>query len=129
MRNKIARAVFASAESMGISDRNIIEGLADQVIARLDRVPTLPGMEDLAPQIKRPVQKTEIESIVTGILAERGPESFVPLEEQEERQATRTAVKTKAKVKKDEKTEVKVSPNARTVLERRYLVKDKKGQG
>ena len=127
MRNKVARAVFASAESMGISDRDMIEGLADQVIERLYRVPTLPGMEDLAPEIKRPVPEAEIRSIAKSILTERGPEAFIPTME-EEQQPPVKAPKTKAKSKKTEETEVKVSPNARAVLERRYLVKDRKGR-
>ncbi|MEE8470270.1 MAG: hypothetical protein V3S51_02965, partial [Dehalococcoidia bacterium] len=75
LRNRVVRAVFASAESMGISDREMIEALAEQVIARLDRIPTLPGMEGLAPQIRMPVQDTEIESIARNIFTERGPES------------------------------------------------------
>ena len=84
LRNRVARAIFASAESMGISDREMIEGLADQVMERLDHVPTLPGLEHLAPEIRRPVHETEIRSIARSILAERGPEAFLPLVEKEE---------------------------------------------
>ena len=127
LRNRVARAIFASAESMGISDREMIEGLADQVIERLDHVPTLPGMEHLAPIIRRPVHETEIKSIARSILAERGPEAFVPIVAKEEKAPVR-ALKTKAKSKEGEKAEVDISPNARAVLERRYLVKDKKGR-
>lgn len=127
LRNKVVQAMFASAESMGISDREMIEGLADQVIARLNRVPTLPGMEHLAPEIRRPVQETEIRSIARSILAEGGPEAFLPLVEKGER-TTKAATKTRVKGKKAEQADVKVSPNARAVLERRYLVKDKKGK-
>ena len=125
LRNRVARAIFASAESMGISDREMIEGLADQVMGRLDRVPTLPGMEHPAPEIRRPVQETEIRSIARSILAERGPEAFLPLVEKEERPPT---AKTKVKSKKIEEFKAEISPNARAVLERRYLVKDNKGQ-
>ena len=125
MRNRVARAIFASAESMGISDREMVEGIADQVIARLDRIPTLPGMEHLAPEIRRPVQETEIRSIARSILAERGPETFLPLVEKEERPPT---PKTRVKIKKTEKSQAEISPNARAVLERRYLIKDNKGQ-
>lgn len=126
LRNKVARAVFASAESMGIADREMVEGLADQVIARLDRIPPLPGMEDLAPEIRQPVHRTEIESILTNILSERGPESFVPVDEEEA--TPRAAPRARKASTKAAKTEFKVSPNAMTVLERRYLVKNKKGQ-
>jgi ribonucleoside-diphosphate reductase alpha chain len=125
LRNRVARAIFDSAESMGISDREIVEGIADQVIARLDRVPTLPGLEHLAPEIRRPVHETEIRSIARSILAERGPETFLPLVEKEERPTT---PKTKVRSKKTGKSQAKISPNARAVLERRYLVKDGKGQ-
>ncbi len=127
LRNRVARAIFASAESMGISDRDMIEGLADQVIERLDRVPTLPGMEHLAPEIRRPVQEMEIRSIAKSILAERGPEVFLPVADKEE-QATTAVPKAKIKGRKKEKAHAGISPNARAVLERRYLVKDKKGQ-
>jgi ribonucleoside-diphosphate reductase alpha chain len=127
LRNRVARAVFASAESMGISDRDMIEGLADQVIARLDRVPTLPGLEEFAPAVRRPVPETEIRSIMMSILTERGPESFVPAADKEEH-PPKTSRRSRAKHRPSEKPEIGLSPNARTVLERRYMVKDKKGQ-
>ncbi len=47
LRNRIARTIFTYAESMGISDREVIEQLTDQVIERLEHVPALPGMEHL----------------------------------------------------------------------------------
>jgi ribonucleoside-diphosphate reductase alpha chain len=112
---------------MGISDREMIEELAEKVISRLDRVPTLPGMEDLAPQVRRPVDETEIQSIARSLLAEKGPEAFVPTEEQAMQPPKKRTRKAAKKAKSAGDTEVKVSPNARTVLERRYLVKDKKG--
>ena len=56
LRNRIARTVFTYAEAMGISDRDVIERLTDQVIERLEPVPPLPGWEDLTPITKRPVQ-------------------------------------------------------------------------
>jgi ribonucleoside-diphosphate reductase alpha chain len=112
---------------MGISDRDMIEGLADQVIERLDRVPTLPGMEHLAPEIIRPIPETEIRSIAKDILTERGPEVFLPAVEKEEPAPTVTG-RPRARGRKKEKIQADISPNARAVLERRYLVKDKKGQ-
>ncbi|UCC61394.1 MAG: vitamin B12-dependent ribonucleotide reductase [Dehalococcoidia bacterium] len=105
----------------------MIEGLADQVIERLDRVPTLPGMEHLAPEIIRPVPETEIRSIAKDILAERGPEVYLPIVEKEEPAPTVTT-RTRARGRKKERIRADISPNARAVLERRYLVKDKKGQ-
>jgi len=127
LRNKVARAIFASAESMGISNREMVEGLADQVIERLEPVPALPGMEHLAPQIRRPVRETEIMTIARSILAERGPEAFLPIDEATE-PPPEAAPEIKAKKKKGEKVKVDISPNARAVLERRYLVKDNKGR-
>ena len=127
LRNRVARAIFASAESMGISDRDMIEGIADQVIERLGRVPTLPGWEDIAPEKRMPVQEKEIRSIARSILAERGPEVYVPIVDKEE-PAPKIAPKARAKAKKGEESEADISANARAVLERRYLVKDKKGR-
>ena len=127
LRNRVARAIFSSAETMGISDRDMIEGLTEQVIERLDRVPTLPGMEHLAPEIRRPVPETEIRSIARSILAERGPETFLPVVEKEE-QSMATPPIVKMKTSKRERSRADISPNARAVLERRYLVKDKQGQ-
>jgi len=127
LHNRVVRAIFASADTMGISDRDMIEGLADQVIERLDRIPTLPGLEHLAPEIKRPVPETEIRSMARSILAERGPEAFLPVAEKED-QTMQAPPIVKTKSRKKEKAEADISPNARAVLERRYLVKDKKGQ-
>ena len=125
LRNRVVRAIFASAETMGISDRAMIEGRADQVLARLERVPTLPGMEHLATEIRRPVEETEIRSIATSILADRGPEVYVPTVEKEEAAA---ATPRKAKRKKKEPGHADISSNARAVLERRYLAKDSQGR-
>ena len=35
-RNRVARAIFAAAESMGMSDRQLIDRLTAQVIERLE---------------------------------------------------------------------------------------------
>src|SRR4030042_327013 len=48
--NRIARAVFAAAESTGITDRKLLEELTSQVIQRLESRPALPGMEHLVPR-------------------------------------------------------------------------------
>jgi hypothetical protein len=67
LRNRVVRAVFASAESMGVSDRDMIEGLAEQVISRL--APALPGWEHLTPDVKTPIEESQIMSIARSILA------------------------------------------------------------
>ncbi|MCL0076406.1 hypothetical protein M1O17_06110, partial [Dehalococcoidia bacterium] len=66
LKNKIARAVFAAAESTGIADRGLLEQLAQQVIERLERIQPLPGMEDLVPdEIKgRKISEAEIQAKV-----------------------------------------------------------------
>ncbi len=46
-QNKIVRAVFNAAESLGISDRQMVEQFAEQVVVRLERSQPLPGMEHL----------------------------------------------------------------------------------
>jgi len=71
-RTQIARAIFAAAESMGISDRERIEGIVDQVIERLEQR-SLPGMEYLVPETKKAKhlpKVSEIQSMVKDILAE-----------------------------------------------------------
>ena len=54
--NRIARAIFIAAESMGIRDRQLVERLTAQVIERLEQLEqpqTLPGMEGLVPKSRR----------------------------------------------------------------------------
>ena len=48
--NHIARATFAAAESMGITDRKLLEELAGQIIQRLERRQGLPGKAHLTPK-------------------------------------------------------------------------------
>ena len=127
LRNRVARAIFAAAESMGMSDREMIEQLTDQVIHRLDHIPTLPGMEHLVPEVRRPVPEMEIQSMVRNILAERKPEEAPPPVKKKER-LTKAAPKIEVESKEAEKAMVKISDNARAVLERRYLVKDSEGR-
>ncbi len=129
LRNRIARTIFTYAESIGISDRDVIEQLTDQVIDRLEHVPTLPGMEHLAPVTRRPVQDTEIQSMVRSILDEKKPEEVPNPPEKEKRKPTKAArrvVPVSAEAKKDARATI--SSNARAVLERRYLIKDDKGK-
>jgi ribonucleoside-diphosphate reductase alpha chain len=126
LRNRIARTVFTYAEAMGISDRDVIEQLTDQVIERLEPVPSLPGWENLTPVTKRPVQDTEIQSMIRSILDEKRPEEVPPPEKDKKKpaKAARKIPAGSAAAKKDKTT---ISSNARAVLERRYLVKDDKG--
>ena len=74
--NRIARAIFAAAESMGIRDRNLVERLTAQMIERLEQPQTLPGMEHLVTKHRqqRPLPtEAEIEAMVREILAVEEP--------------------------------------------------------
>ena len=132
LRNKIARAIFTYAETLGISDRNELEQLTDQVLDRLEHVPALPGLEHLAPVTRRQVQDNEIQSMVRSILDERKKEEPIPepapIEEKENRKPAKTAKRITPMKVEIAKGKTTISPNARAVLERRYLVKDEKGK-
>lgn len=70
--HRIARAIFAAAESMGITDRRLLEELTGQVIQRLEPSPILPGMEHLVPVQETQVPSDfQIEVAVKEILAEK----------------------------------------------------------
>ena len=49
-RDRVAQAVFAAGESMGISDRKLLERFTEQVSQRLEIAHTFPGMEELVPR-------------------------------------------------------------------------------
>jgi len=123
--SQIARAIFAAAESMGMSDRQQIERLTSQVIERLERPQTLPGMEDLVRQaprhLRRAPAKSEIQAIVKEILSAEEPaqkKEVIPMAEPT----------TKVKPEIQSTPSINLSENALRVLERRYLKKDKQGQ-
>ncbi|HUV53130.1 MAG TPA: hypothetical protein VMW64_08685, partial [Dehalococcoidia bacterium] len=132
LRNKIARSIFTYAETLGISDRNELEQLTDRVLDRLEPVPTFQGWEDLAPMTRRPVQDVEIQAMVRSILDERKKEEPIPepapIEEKEKRKPAKTAKRITPMKVEIAKGKTTISPNARAVLERRYLVKDEKGK-
>jgi ribonucleoside-diphosphate reductase alpha chain len=121
---QLARAIFAAAESMGMSDRHQIEQLTAQVIERLGNPPPLPGMEDLVPKQrrqKRPVADSEIEAVVREILAAEEPKLT---------EEANTKVETIGRVKPNGQATsgISLSKNAVRVLKRRYLEKDNEGQ-
>jgi len=139
-RTRIARAVFAAAESMGLSDRARIEQLAAQVIQRLEVAEPpplpekpLPGMEDLVVKPRRGrtqlPSNLEIQAILEEIL-----ESKVEVrgEETDHREGTEPEM---PEIKVTEVTSAAepdgiagISQNARHVLEKRYLGKDADGK-
>ena len=133
-RTQIARAVFAAAESMGIADRKLVEQLTAQVIKRLEKSKPLPeaeqplpGMEHLVPKSRRSQQQlpsgSEIQAIVEEILASKEKES---IEKEEVKPMAEPTTRVEPAVQLA--SGINLSENARRVLERRYLKKDKQGQ-
>jgi len=107
-RDRVARAVFAAAESMGISDRKLLEKFTEQVSQRLEVAQPFPGMEEFVPrQTKQPVSPSQIRAMVKEILT---ADEFSP-------QARSQVI-----------SGIKLSDNALRVLERRYLSKDGEGK-
>ncbi len=136
--NRIAQVIFAAAESMGMTDRKLLEGLTDQIIKRLEPRPTLPGMEHLVPAKEEQLPSSlQIEAAVKEILAEKTKlaETTVPRAEPEiGPEARPKPKKAKIAVKPQPRTVTKAKPsmeltqNALTVLEKRYLNKDSLGK-
>jgi len=115
--NRIAQAIFASAESMGITDRQLLEKLTGQVINRLETKPALPGMEDLVSSRSKQLPSTaQIEAAVKEILAVK-TQSI-------ELQTGQPSIPIMAV---ETTPELELRENAKTVLEKRYLLKDDKG--
>jgi ribonucleoside-diphosphate reductase alpha chain len=133
--NRIASAVFAAAESIGIADRKLLEELTGQVIQRLESRPVLPGMEHLVPrqEKKQPPSASEIEVAVKEILAEKDKITELPppkIDAEVKPKATniKTAEKAAPKTVIKAKPGAQLTQNALTVLEKRYLGKDSQGQ-
>ena len=107
-RDRVAQAVFAAAESMGISDRKLLEKFTEQVSQRLEVAQPFPSMAGLVPrQTKQPVSSFQIQALVKEILT---ADEFSP-------QARSQVI-----------SGIKLSDNALRVLERRYLTKDGEGK-
>jgi len=134
-RNQIAKATFAAAERMGISDRKHIEELTQQVIERLEKklgpdkpnpVQPLPGMEEMVSrsgiQEKRvPTNETEILALVKEFLDAEEP--------MKTREVIHPVKTTKAdEMENKQSDDIKLTENALKVLEKRYLNKDKNGK-
>ncbi len=107
-RERVARAVFAAGESMGITDRKLLERFTEQVSQRLEVAQPFPGMEELVPdKTVPPVSSSQIRALVKSMLT---VDEFSP-------QARGQVV-----------SGIELSDNALRVLERRYLAKDEEGR-
>ena len=119
-RTRIAKAMFAAAESMGMADRNQIEQLTSHVIERLEQPQPFPGMENLIakprPKKKRPTPASEIKDSAKDIQANEEPTKREEIEPKMEIMTARST------------GDITLNQNARQVLEKRYLKKDKQGQ-
>jgi ribonucleoside-diphosphate reductase alpha chain len=130
-RTEILKAVVADAESMGLRDREKIEWLTTRVIQRLEGQTPLPGLEGLVTKAKRGKSRlpsgAEIQALVEEILAEHRQPTVqpAPMKKEEGPMAEPTV---HVEPKADITSGINLGDNARQVLERRYLKKDKKGR-
>jgi ribonucleoside-diphosphate reductase alpha chain len=107
-QDSVAKAVFAAAESMGISDRNMLERFTEQVTQRLEVSHPFPGMEKfVSRRSQQSVSSSQIQTMVKEILA---ADEFSP-------EARSQVI-----------SGIRLSDNALRVLKRRYLAKDGEGR-
>lgn len=130
-RTEILKIVVADAESMGLRDRDRIEWLTSRVIERLEQQSALPGLEPLVVRSRRSTKPrlpsgAEIQAMVEQILAEDGRAAPGPTPKKEEipMAESNTPIEPKVGIKNG----IDLTDNARQVLEKRYLKKDKKGK-
>jgi ribonucleoside-diphosphate reductase alpha chain len=104
--DRIAREIFARAETMGIKDRSQLEEVTKQAIKRFEANRPLPGMESLVTADGKALAPSQIEAVLNEVIAET----------------------TIVKISETVKPGAIFSDNALTVLEKRYLKKDDQGK-
>jgi len=106
--DKVTQAVFAAAESMGITDRVILESFTEQVMQRLESVKPLPGMEEFVPaRHEHPISSARLQAIISDVIS---ADDFSP----------QSSIKVVSGIE--------LSDNAIRVLQKRYLAKNEKGE-
>lgn len=122
-RNRIARFVLIRCEQMGIKDRKEVEEITNQAIQMLEQSKPFPGMEQFIPPPKKkkepPASDSQIEKLVNQILAEKA---------EREKMTTTDSTPRTPSTSAPEASTPSLTRNAITVLERRYLAKDKDGK-
>ncbi|MFH0847189.1 MAG: vitamin B12-dependent ribonucleotide reductase [Chloroflexota bacterium] len=135
MRSRVARIVFGNCEAMGISDRDQIEEITSQVIRLLEETPgesapVLPGMEHLVVKVdsraKGVPTEIEIETAFKTVTASGKPAATVAREIPEA--TKKEPVMTIALATAKKAHGASFTDNARQVLAKRYLKKDKEGK-
>lgn len=152
IRNYIAKVVFTYTQTMGLTDRQELEELTDQVISRLEKgmspeeqtkskkivEPALPGMEHLiASAPPQPPTREEIESTINKLLAEKtsvkhhaniSDQVSPRIEPHADKQFVIDQKKDNPNTTAASPTELNLTQNAITVLKKRYLKKDSLGK-
>ncbi len=124
-RNSTAQLVFSVAESRGITGRKATEKLIDEVLKRLeqninDKYAPLPGMEDLVSKPTSHPTANEIQSVMDVILDERKGELV-------EQEYEVDLIASQGPEESAPVSIISVGSTAQTVIERRYLGKDRQG--
>ncbi|MEA1958525.1 MAG: vitamin B12-dependent ribonucleotide reductase [Chloroflexota bacterium] len=142
--NRIAREVFHYCESEGVSDRELVERLTEQVIQRLDHThQRFPGMEVAIPEWR--LGSAEIQTALKQIISEgddlpkvldetthvsnvEGNQSGNGSKDQKSTSAKRKKLKVATSTAIFNIDAVEFSENAMRVLEKRYLRTDEHGK-